>query len=546
MSSQSDLLRPVIRPLVELKDLVAACDLTLYTGTSASGPSKPGLEGRTISGITVSTQDVSEGDLFVALSGLRTHGAQFAAQAIEQGARAVLTDHAGARILRELDVLEDVIILLGPAEQDLRATMARCASAIYADASKDIAISGITGTNGKTTTAFFLDAIMRAAGEKTALLGTVEMRLGEKFVASTRTTVEAPVLQGFFARCVQEDVSHVTMEVSSHALALHRVTGTHFDVVGFTNLQRDHLDFHHTMEEYFEAKAQLFTPQYAQRGVVVVDDTWGRTLADNAAIPVTTVSTGLSDDPEFHADWRASNVRLSESGTGLDFDLVHSDGHTIASHSPLLGSVNVSNAALATLMAVEQNITVSDIVRGLRDLAVVPGRMEVVSEPGDPLVIVDYAHTTEALDFAVSSLRQTHHSNGVGRLIVVFGAAGERDATKRPHMGAAVFPYADVMIVTDDDPYSEDPVSIRNEVLAGVEILDEYVALAPQVRAEQVLNIAPREDAITHAIQLAGPQDTVLLAGRGHETIQEIAGVKHHLDDRAFARNLLQARRLGS
>lgn len=543
MSSQQELLRPAHTPCVSLNELLDKRNVEVV---AVAADAKPELLGQ-ISGITVNSRDVSVGDVFVAVAGLKAHGARYAPQAIDLGAIAILTDSQGIETLREVGVIapdgtSSIPVIVGPSGAQLRHEMARWAALIYGDASAALEVSGITGTNGKTTTAFFLDAIHRAANKRTALLGTVEMRLGEISVPSSRTTVEAPVLQGFFSRCVEESIDHVTMEVSSHALSLDRVTGTRFGVVGFTNLQHDHLDFHHTMREYFEAKASLFTPQYAQRGVVIADDKWARELASTAPIDVTTIATELSDDPTFAADWRTANVHLAESGLGLDFDLVSAQGRVVRSHSPLLGAVNVSNAALATVMALLDGISEEDILAGLTELAVVPGRMEVVSTSGQPLVIVDYAHTAEALDFALESLKETHHQDGKGRLIVVFGAAGERDATKRPFMGAVAIKHADIVIVTDDDPYSEDPKIIRDEVAAGIFASPQYVALEDEARALSVQVIAPREDAIARAIDLARTGDTVLLAGRGHETIQDLDGDQHELDDRVFARERLENR----
>lgn len=497
-----------------------------------------------VGGITVNSTAAEPGDVFVAVAGLKSHGAHFAQSAIERGAVAVLTDNAGVAHLRHIGVIDAlgnsaVPIILGPSGPLLRHEMARWASIIYGNKSAVLGVSAITGTNGKTTTAFFLDAIHRAAGTPTALLGTVAMRLGDVEVPSERTTVEAPVLQGFFARCVEEGIRHVTMEVSSHALVLDRVTGTTFGVVGFTNLQHDHLDFHRTMQEYFEAKAQLFSATYARSGVVVADDSWGRKLIAQAPIPVVSIVTELCDDMSFQADYRTANVRLAANNLGLDFDILSKNGRVIASHSPLLGAVNVSNAALATVMALTEGVAEEDILDGLRDLATVPGRMEVVSEPEQPLVIVDYAHTSEAMDFAMDSLKKTHHASGEGRLIVVFGSAGERDTVKRPIMGEVAFKYADVVIVTDDDPYSDEPSEIRNQILAGIYGLPEYSALSDEEKLNRVLNVEPREAAIELAINIANAGDTVLLAGRGHETIQDIDGVQHVLDDREYARKIL-------
>lgn len=542
MSSEQDLLRPTHRPQMSILELVQESVTELV-----AAPRENQADWENVRGLSVSTFALEPGDVFVAVPGLKAHGARFASSAVEHGASAILTDSAGVDLLCAQGIVWEqsgqltarVPVVSVQSEQDIRAVMARWASALYSDASRALNVNAITGTNGKTTTAFFLDAIHRAAAERTALLGTVEMRLNDISVPATRTTVEAPVLQGFFSRCVEEHIEHVTMEVSSHALSLHRVTGTHFSTVGFTNLQHDHLDFHHTMDEYFEAKAMLFTPQFAQIAVVNADDKWGRKLARRALIETVSITTDLCDDSSFESDWRAHSVTRSSDGRGLDFVLSGPRGVTVNSHSPLLGAVNVANAALATVMALCDGISAENILSGLRHLAVVPGRMEVVSQPSDPLVIVDYAHTAEALEFALSSLKAHHEETGTGKLIVVFGAAGERDATKRPHMGQVAFTHSDIAIITDDDPYSEDPQSIREQVLSGAQSERGYLELSDSERSVRVQNIAPREAAMDLAIALAHAHDTVLIAGRGHETIQDLNGDQHQLDDRIYARAVL-------
>lgn len=261
-----DLMRPHRPPSVPLQSLVHTVPVQVHAMADAQ-----------VSGLAIQTARVRPGDLFVAVAGQRSHGAQYIEQAIHAGARGVLTDEAGYRIARELDasVGHELPVLVVDDGHDVREIAGQVAATIYGQPAARLTTAGITGTNGKTTTTFFLDAILRTAGHHTGLMGTVETRLGDHTVSSTRTTVEAPELQGFLARCLEEEVTAVSMEVSSHALALHRITGTQFDVVGFTNLQRDHLDFHGSMAEYFAAKAQLFHSDYARAGVINVDDDWG-------------------------------------------------------------------------------------------------------------------------------------------------------------------------------------------------------------------------------------------------------------------------------
>lgn len=513
-------------------------DLMQQFNVSAQPTAK--VDGAFFTGLSVSSAEIQKGEIFVAVQGLKAHGARFAQDALAAGASAVLTDAAGAQFLvaPESGVAGSEIVLVAQPGADLRELMARVATWFHNEPSATVAVAGVTGTNGKTTTTFFLDAIMRGVGQRTGLIGTIEMRLGEEHKAAVRTTVEAPVLQDFFARAVEQDIDTVSMEVSSHALSLHRVTGTKFAVVGFTNLQHDHLDFHHTMEEYYQAKAALFTPQYAAAAVINVDDKYGWRLAQETDLECVSIAS-QPDGPHFQeATWRVLDERVAKDGRGVDFVLAGPHGAVIPSFSPLLGSVNVANAGLATLMALQLGIAPQQITDGLKRLGVVPGRMEVVSAPHQPLTIVDYAHTTEALEFALTSLGE-RHIDGTGKLIVVFGAAGERDASKRPDMGRVAVQLADRVLVTDDDPYQEDRGDIRSQIIAGAQESEHYLKLSAHDRELLLQDYAVREDAITAAISMADPTDTVLIAGRGHESIQDLAGVQHELDDRVFARGVL-------
>ncbi len=459
--------------------------------------------------VTLDSRRAAEGTLFAALPGARVHGAEFAGRAIAAGACAVLTDPAGASRLAA-----GTPVLIVP---DVRAALGEVSASALGRPAEALTTFGVTGTNGKTTTTFLLDHVLRAMGWRTGLIGTVENRVGDVALPSTLTTPEAPELHGWLAQMRDAGVDMLSMEVSSHALALRRVDGVTFDVVGFTNLTQDHLDFHGDLERYFATKAELFTPERARRGVVVVDDSWGRRLAGEAGIPVATLSTTGVD-----ADWVVDEVAPTSAGS--TFRLRHRDGRTVRTSVSLPGPFNVANAALALAMVLEGGADVRDVVAALGEGidARVPGRMEVVATT--PRVIVDFAHNAEALELALTALRATT----VGRLIVVFGATGDRDAGKRPVMGRVAATCADVVVVTDDDPHGEDPAAVRREVLAGTTGLDEASATVHEV--------APRQDAIEHAVAMAAPEDTVLVAGRGHETIQEVAGVDLPLDDRVVAR----------
>lgn len=313
------------------------------------------------------------------------------------------------------------------------------------------------------------------------------------------------------------------------------MAGTAFAVVAFTNLQRDHLDFHQDMEHYFAAKAQLFTPAYARRGVVMVDDEWGRRLAQTAAIPIETVSATPASEGYEHATWRVTEQRVDQETLATSFTLAGPGGVTVSATVQLPGSVNVANAALAIVTAHAAGVSWHDSAAGVAGVAGVPGRMERIDDPvsSGPRVIVDFAHTPDAIELIAGTTRTLAH----GRLVVVVGATGQRDAGKRPLMGAAAAHWADEVVVTDDDPHGEDPGPIREQVAQGAR-----QAAAEQGRAVAVRIVAPRAVAIRTAIRDAADADTVLILGRGHEVIQEIDGVDYALDDRVEAREALNLR----
>lgn len=492
---------------------------TLGTGTlRAPGPQdlQPDPTTLVVTGATLDSRRVQPGDLYAALPGANVHGARFAAQAVAAGAVAALTDPEG----REAVLTAGLPALVVP---DPRAVLGELAARIHGRPGDALTTIGITGTNGKTTTAYLVESLLRSAGWETGLLGTVETRVAGSRVSSVRTTPEAPDLHALLARMVAAGVRGCALEVSSHALALHRVDGLVVDVACFTNLSQDHLDFHGSMQEYFDAKALLFTPAHARRGVVVVDGEWGRRLVARAQVPVTTLSTE-PDGPA--ADWTVGDVVPDRAGSS--FVLTGPDGRRLALHCPLPGSFNVSNAALACVAALTAGVEEADVVRGLAHADGVPGRMQPVHPdaptPADvavPLVVVDYAHTPDALERALATLRTTTP----GRVVAVFGAGGDRDRAKRPLMGAAVARCADLAVVTDDNPRSEDAAAIRAAVLAGT-----------TDGTAQVLEVPDRRAAIATAlVACSGADDTVLVAGKGHETGQESAGLTSPFDDRVVA-----------
>ncbi|MDF2848902.1 MAG: UDP-N-acetylmuramoyl-L-alanyl-D-glutamate--2,6-diaminopimelate ligase, partial [Oerskovia sp.] len=420
MTSPIDRLRPATSVHRTARELATTFGLAAAAGGTASDQGPDALGAAEIWSVASDNRVVADGDLFVALPGSGTHGARFASDAISRGARVVLTDPQGARLLADAGE-ERVPVLV---TEDPRAVLGRVAAWVYGEPATQLTTFAVTGTNGKTTTTYLLDHVLRTLGWKGGLIGTVEMRSGDRVLPSRLTTPEAADLQALLATMREDGVGTLAMEVSSHALALHRVDGIVFDVAGFTNLSQDHLDFHGDLQEYFEAKAALFTPQHARRGVVVVDDAWGRRLAEVATIPVSTLAVAGGDDrtDATDADWTVSDVRAVDAaaGTGSTFVLRHRDGRELRTSTTLPGGFNVANAALALAMVLEAGADPRDVAAALEAAggvsAQVPGRMEVVGAA--PRVVVDFAHNTDALSLALAALRPTT----AGRLVVVFGA----------------------------------------------------------------------------------------------------------------------------
>ncbi|MGH3788882.1 MAG: UDP-N-acetylmuramoyl-L-alanyl-D-glutamate--2,6-diaminopimelate ligase [Pseudonocardiaceae bacterium] len=463
-----------------------------------------------VTGITLRAQQVLPGDLFAALPSLtsgRPHGADFTGIALTNGAVAVLTDPAGARC--PALARAPVPVLVHP---DPRSVLGPLSAHIFGDPSTRLAVLGVTGTAGKTTTAYLLEAGLRAAGAATGLLGTVHVRIGEALLPSTFTTPEAPDLLGLLALMAERGVTHVPIEVSSHALVLGRVTGTRFAVSAFTNLSQDHLDFHADLEDYFAAKAMLFDGR-AGAEVVCIDDAWGRRLVTGAT---TTVSLGGA------ATWHATDVTAQPSGSQT-FRALGPDGFDQRMTVRLPGPFNVTNALLALAIAHAAGADPRSVLRGIA-VAEVPGRMQKVNRGQDFLAVVDYAHKPAA----VAALLDAVRVQVPGRLLVVLGCGGDRDAAKRPLMGAEAARRADLLVITDDNPRAEDPAAIRAAMLSGA-----------MVGPADVVEIADRAAAIAHAVARARPGDAVVVAGKGHETGQEVRGVKHPFVDAHVLADLL-------
>jgi UDP-N-acetylmuramoyl-L-alanyl-D-glutamate--2,6-diaminopimelate ligase len=458
-----------------------------------------------VTGVTLRGQDAQPGDLFAALSGASAHGARFADDAMSRGAVAILTDAAGAALIGR-DPAVPVLIHPNP-----RSVLGDLAATVYGHPSERLRVIGVTGTSGKTTTTYLIEAGLRAADRVAGLIGTVGVRIDGRDQPSALTTPEAPDLQALLAVMVESGVDTVVMEVSSHALSLGRVDGVRFAVGGFTNLSRDHLDFHPTMRDYFNAKARLFdptSPNHAGISVVCIDDDAGRDMAALATDPVSVSVTGA-------ADWHTVEVRSERPGA-QEFVVVDPAGvHHVLSIA-LPGRYNVANALLAAAVLDAVGVSPEQAAPGLRT-ARVPGRLETVDRGQPFLALVDYAHKPGALQAVLQTLRDQNS----GRLAVVFGAGGNRDPGKREPMGKVAAELADLVVVTDDNPRDEDPAAIRAAIVAGA-----------SGGSAQVVEIGDRRAAIEHAVAWARAGDVVIVAGKGHEAGQTAAGHTRPFDDR--------------
>ncbi|MFT3887271.1 MAG: UDP-N-acetylmuramoyl-L-alanyl-D-glutamate--2,6-diaminopimelate ligase [Arachnia sp.] len=489
-------LRPAGQPPVPLSALVSGLGLTGDTGSRAL-----------VTGITLDSRAVERGWLYVALPGTRAHGAQFAGSAVAAGASAILTDDEGRALLGH----EGVPVV---AAADARAAMALVAARLFGEPARALTTLGVTGTNGKTTTVALLQAGLAAAGRRAGTIGTIGFRLGDREIPSPRgtvTTPESPDLQALLAVFVERGADAVALEVSSHALALARVDGIAFDVVGFLNLGRDHLDFHRDLDDYFAAKARLFEPGRAAVSVLWVDDPRGAELAARVhaegASRVVTVGTG--SDADYRLEGYRDVAPLGGAAT------VVRGGEAFALTLALPGRYNMIDAAVAFAMLEAVGVAADDALRGLAT-AQVPGRMQRVDlGPGAPLVVVDFAHTPQAVSAAVESLA------AAGPVVTVLGCGGDRDQAKRPEMGAAAAAASALTIVTDDNPRSEDPAAIRAQTIAG----------ARAVPGATVREVAGRRAAIGEALRAAPVGGVVAILGKGHERGQILADRIEPFDD---------------
>ena len=496
---------------------VTTTPVTLSTLATSLGLAHHGPEAE-VTGVALASAAVNDGDLFVALRGVHRHGSDFWPDARAAGATAVLTDEEG------LDSLVDPALPILVADNP-RGLLGRVSAEIYGTRSATMpTLLGVTGTNGKTSTAFLLEAIMRGLGARTALSTTAIRQVNGETFPSTLTTPEAPDTHAMIARSREERVTAIALEISAQALDKNRMDQVVCDVAGFTNLSHDHLEDFHTMDNYLQAKAALFTPAQAREAVVCVDSPWGVKLAEMVEIPCTT----LGRRGTVVADWSWDVVSVDAGSTVCALE--SPDGHTVDLLVPLVGDHMVSNAALAAVMILRSGVSreeLSALGPGSGGVPVfIPGRMERVSGPDGPQVFVDAGRSADAYEQTLATLR----ASTPGRLIMVCGTSGNRDATKRPIMGSVAAECSDVVIITDDDPRREDPAVIRQGLLEG----------ARGVPGATVHEIPDPSEAIRFAVGLAGEGDTILWSGPGSQDYRDIEGVKVPYSAREQARVALR------
>lgn len=506
----ADRIPPVLRP--EHPSARSLAGLVSDFGLDSIGS----LDGVELTGVTLRSNEVQPGDLFVGMPGAAAHGAQFTVAAREAGAVALLTDADGARLASDSGV--PIVVVDSP-----RAALGAVSAWLYQTNEHPPLMLGVTGTNGKTSTAYILEGVLRQLGLVTGLSTTAERHIGDLTVVSRLTTPEASEIHGLLARMRESEVRAAVLEVSAQALSQHRVDGIYFDIVAFTNLSHDHLDDYSDMEEYFAAKLELFDPDRARRGVVSLDSPWGARCAAESRIPVTTITS----DPEGDAEWHVHV--LEEKAEYTSFRLAGPEGRSIETSVPLIGRHMAANAALAIVMLVEAGFeleAVGHIVQAGID-AYLPGRTERVSGTRGPTVFVDFGHSPDAFLNTLSAVRTFTE----GRTIMVFGADGDRDASKRHEMGRIASEYSDILVVTDHHPRFEDPASIRATLIEGAALAEHQAELH---------EVSPPEQAIRHAVSLAREGDSILWAGPGHQDYRDIRGVRTPYSARAEAREALR------
>jgi len=492
---------------MKLEEMLAGIEVS-----AATAPAAAGVSAIDIASIECDSRKVTRGTIFFALHGAKLEGAQFVEDALRRGAVAVASEAARPATFPA----EAAWIQLTPGTD--RRALAIAAANFYGHPADALQLVGVTGTNGKTTITYLVDSILRAAGRTTGLIGTTGYRTPKGYRDAPNTTPESLELQRIFAEIRDSGGSNATLEASSHALAMDRLWGCHFAAAIFTNLTRDHLDYHQTFESYFAAKRRLFEGTGAGApdvAVINADDSYGAQLKGLAR---STLTCGLKGSPDLAAK------KLSLSAAGLEFTAQTPAGE-LSVRSRLVGRMNAYNILAAIGAGVGIGIPQGQIERGIAQLDAVPGRFERIDEGQPFLVVVDYAHTDDALRNVISAAREL--SNG-GRIITLFGAGGERDRTKRPLMGEAAGSLSDLVVLTSDNPRSEDPLRIINDVVVGLQKANATYRIEPD-----------REQAIAIALNAAQPGDIVILAGKGHETYQVLRDGAIDFDDRDKARAAL-------
>ena len=497
-------MRPFNSPSRTLADIAQSCG-------AESSVSLEDLGKILITGITHNDKEVLPGDLFIALPGLKRHGAEFASSAFKHGAVAVVTDRAGAHLVKDVPVL----VVSNP-----RAMAGRIAALLYSEPMRDLNCIAVTGTNGKTTVTTLLHQIFEGANRDCGLIGTVETRIGSETIASKHTTPEATDLQALAAVMRERHMRHLVVEASSHALALHRLEGAYFAIAGFTNLTQDHLDFHGDMETYFATKASLFNFSLANLACINIDDPYGARLAQSTELPAISISR-LDQKANWHfieIDAEAKRTNLKIRGTG---------GILIETSTTLRGAYNFDNLLMAIAIAVESGVDPVDIAALVPHISGAVGRLEEIAIGQDFTAIVDYAHTPDAVTSALKSIREFTS----GKVIAVLGCGGDRDTSKRSLMGKSLNENSDVAVYTSDNPRSEDPILILQAMTKGISITDP----------SQI--ISDRSTAISYAVSIARAGDTVVILGKGHELGQEVNGKTFDFDDRLVLAKAIEAKR---
>ena len=507
----SEQIPPILRPenMTPVSTQVLATTFGLSRGN--------GVDDVLVTGISMNTADLRPGDLFVAMPGLKTHGAKFVEKSLELGASAIITDSQGAAQLSELEV---PLLLL----EEPRKKLGKLAAFVYGNLPESMPkVFGTTGTNGKTSTTYILEAMLRQLGEVTGLTSTAERHIAGEVIVSRLTTPESTEMQALIARMRERKVSSIAIEVSAQALTQLRVDGIEFDVVGFTNLSHDHLDDYRDMDEYLDAKVELFKPTRADRGVICLDSKYAGQFMEKAQIPFVTISS----NPGVLADF---NVEVTAELPGLTkFTVTHSSGVSIETSLPIIGAHMASNAGLAIAMLNQAGFSLERIRTALESGidCYMPGRTELVSKPGSPAVYVDFGHSPDAFANTLAAVRKVTK----GKVLMLFGADGDRDATKRPEMARQAVLGSDILVITDHHPRFENPESIRATLVK---------AAREAKPGAEVYEVSPPEAAIVKAISLVGPEDAILWAGPGHQDYRDIQGVRTPYSARALSRQALK------